>query len=222
MGRKNTSQTSPKHILLVDDHPLFRQAISFILKQKLDNPNILEADNSNAAYDLLIKQEHWDLVVLDLSMPGRDGLDLLKDIKRECPNAPVLILTAHPAKEFAVRCIRSGAQGYLDKQSNTEEIANALLALLNGGKYITGDVADELANHLASGAGSEGAHTKLSNREFQILRSIAEGHTVSEVANALSLSTKTVSTYRNRLLKKLNLENNAQIMQYAIKNNLVE
>jgi DNA-binding NarL/FixJ family response regulator len=130
------------------------------------------------------------------------------------------MLTAHPIKEFAVRCIRAGASGYLNKNASTEEIAEALLVLLNGERYITADVAVEMASHLEQGTDAEPAHRHLSNREFEILRNIAAGQTVSEVALGLGLSTKTVSTYRTRLLKKLQLENNAQLMQYAIKHGL--
>jgi DNA-binding NarL/FixJ family response regulator len=219
MGEANHTK---KRVLVVDDHPLFRQAVVTLLSQQVSELTVHEAESSNRAFDLLIQESHWDLIVLDLSMPGRDGLDFLKDIKREHPQVPVLMLSAHPVKEFAVRCIRAGASGYMNKHATNEEISNALSALLKGGKYITTDVAEELAIHLEQGTGNLPAHSLLSDREFQILRNIAEGRTVSEVADALGLSTKTVSTYRSRLLKKLNMDNNAQLMQYAIKHDLTE
>ncbi|MFP6904630.1 MAG: response regulator transcription factor [Verrucomicrobiota bacterium] len=210
----------PKKILLVDDHALLRKGISMIIRQKLgEGHHIAEAANSQEAYSMVLGED-WDVVVLDIHIPGRDGIDLLKDFKRDKPDLPVLMLTAYPIKEFAIRCIQAGAAGYINKQAPAEDIAEAISVLLNGGRYITDEVEIELA------ADIEGEPTSLvatlSDREFEVFRNIGGGMTVSQIASELELSVKTISTFRSRVLEKLNLENNAQIMQFAVRNGLLD
>lgn len=210
----------PKKILLVDDHALLRKGISMIIRQKLgEGHQIAEAANSQEAYSMVLGED-WDVVVLDIHIPGRDGIDLLKDFKRDKPDLPVLMLTAYPIKEFAIRCIQAGAAGYINKQAPAEDIAEAISVLLNGGRYITDEVEIELA------ADIEGEPTSLvatlSDREFEVFRNIGGGMTVSQIASELELSVKTISTFRSRVLEKLNLENNAQIMQFAVRNGLLD
>jgi DNA-binding NarL/FixJ family response regulator len=210
----------PKKILLVDDHALLRKGISMIIRQKLgEGHQIAEAANSQEAYSMVLGED-WDVVVLDIHIPGRDGIDLLKDFKRDKPDLPVLMLTAYPIKEFAIRCIQAGAAGYINKQAPAEDIAEAIRVLLNGGRYITDEVEIELA------ADIEGEPTSLvatlSDREFEVFRNIGGGMTVSQIASELELSVKTISTFRSRVLEKLNLENNAQIMQFAVRNGLLD
>jgi DNA-binding NarL/FixJ family response regulator len=210
----------PKKILLVDDHALLRKGISMIIRQKLgEGHQIAEAANSQEAYSMVLGED-WDVVVLDINIPGRDGIDLLKDFQRDKPDLPVLMLTAYPIKEFAIRCIQAGASGYINKQAPAENIAEAISILLNGGRYITDEVEIELA------ADIEGEPTSLvatlSDREFEVFRNIGGGMTVSQIASELDLSVKTISTFRSRVLEKLNLENNAQIMQFAVRNGLLD
>ena len=210
----------PKKILLVDDHALLRKGISMIIRQKLgEGHQIAEAANSQEAYSTVLSED-WDVVVLDINIPGRDGIDLLKDFQRDKPDLPVLMLTAYPIKEFAIRCIQAGAAGYINKQAPAEDIAEAISVLLHGGRYITDEVEVELA------ADIEGEPTSLvatlSDREFEVFRNIGGGMTVSQIASELELSVKTISTFRSRVLEKLNLENNAQIMQFAVRNGLLD
>ncbi len=210
----------PKKILLVDDHALLRKGIGMIIRQKLgEGHQIAEAANSQEAYSMVLGED-WDVVVLDINIPGRDGIDLLKDFQRDKPDLPVLMLTAYPIKEFAIRCIQAGASGYINKQAPAENIAEAISMLLNGGRYITDEVEIELA------ADIEGEPTSLvatlSDREFEVFRNIGGGMTVSQIASELDLSVKTISTFRSRVLEKLNLENNAQIMQFAVRNGLLD
>ncbi|MFT5121650.1 MAG: two-component system invasion response regulator UvrY [Kiritimatiellia bacterium] len=209
-----------KKILLIDDHPLLRKGIGMIIRQKLGQYHqIGEAANSQEAYSMVLSDD-WDVVVLDINIPGRDGIDLLKDFHRDKPDLPILMLSAYPIKEFAIRCIKAGASGYINKQSPADDIAEAIAALLNGGKYITSEVESELADQLVGEPRSLVA--TLSNREFEVFRKIAGGMTVSQIGNELSLSVKTISTFRSRILEKLNLENNAQIMQFAIRHELLD
>jgi two-component system, NarL family, invasion response regulator UvrY len=174
-----------KKILLIDDHPLLRKGIGMIIRQKLGQYHqIGEAANSQEAYSMVLSDD-WDVVVLDINIPGRDGIDLLKDFHRDKPDLPILMLSAYPIKEFAIRCIKAGASGYINKQSPADDIAEAIAALLNGGKYITSEVESELADQLVGEPRSLVA--TLSNREFEVFRKIAGGMTVSQIGNELSL-----------------------------------
>jgi two-component system invasion response regulator UvrY len=207
-------------ILIVDDHPIVRQGIRQTLSDAAGIDEIGEAATPQQALDL-VRQRQWDAVILDLGLPGRGGLDLLKDLKQEAPRLPVLILSMHSEDQFAVRAVRSGAAGYLMKDAATEKLVEAVRKVASGGRYITPELAERLATELAVDA-TRPLHASLSDREFAVLRLIASGQTVGAIANRLSLSVKTVSTYRARILDKMQLKNNAELMQYVITNRLLD
>ena len=179
-----------------------------------------EAETAHEALKL-VREAEWDVALLDISMPDKSGIDTLKLIRKERPKLPVLMLSMHPEDHYAVRCLRAGASGYLTKQSAPMQLVSAIRQVASGRKYISPAVAEELANSIGTDV-DQPAHTILSDREYQTLRLIATGSSLSEIAAKLSLSAKTVSVYRARLLEKLNLKNNAEIAHYAVKNNLVE
>jgi DNA-binding NarL/FixJ family response regulator len=204
-------------ILLVDDHPVVRHGIRQILFEGLKDVVVGEAGDVAAASEQ-IRKDVWDVVVLDLTLPGTSGLDLLKEIRRDQPALPVLVLSMHPASQFARRVLAAGASGYLTKDSAATELVTAIEQIHRGRRYI-GDQAGEAADIAGVGAAP---HETLSDREYQVLRMIGSGKTVSEIAAACSLSVKTVSTYRSRLLEKLEMHSNAELMRYAIENSLMD
>ena len=166
-------------------------------------------------------KEKWDVVVLDITMPGRSGLEVLREIKKSKPKVPVLVLSMHPENQFAVRVLKRGASGYMTKESAPQELVGAIKKVLAGGRYVSTSPAEKLATYL-SGDSQKPAQELLSDREFQVLRLIASGKIVSEIAKELSLSVKTISTYRTRILEKMGLRNNAELMHYAMQHQLVE
>ena len=205
-------------ILVCDDHPIVRRGLREILEQAGAPVTVGEA--ASAAEGLaLARKQSWDTVVLDITMPGRSGLELLKELKSERPNVPVLVLSVHPAEQYAVRVLRAGASGYLTKESAPEELLTAIRHIVRGGRYISPSVGETLADDLRRPA-EQLPHHGLSDREFEIMRLLASGRRVSEIAEQLHLSVKTVSTYRARVLLKLNLRTTAEIMRYAIKYDL--
>ena len=205
-------------ILVCDDHPIVRRGLREILEQAGAPVTVGEA--ASAAEGLaLARKQSWDTVVLDITMPGRSGLELLKELKSERPNVPVLVLSVHPAEQYAVRVLRAGASGYLTKESAPEELLTAIRHIVRGGRYISPSVGETLADDLGRPA-EQLPHHGLSDREFEIMRLLASGKRVSEIAEQLHLSLKTVSTYRARVLRKLNLRTTAEIMRYAIKHDL--
>ncbi|MCX8070285.1 MAG: response regulator transcription factor [Thermodesulfovibrionales bacterium] len=206
-------------ILIADDHALFREGIKQILSDYPDINVVAEAKNGNEALELTIKHLP-NIVLLDISMPGMTGLEALKLIKNECKSVSVIILSMYPEEQYAMRALKSGASGYLTKSSAPEELIEAIRKTSIGGKYITASIAERIAYHLDE-QGDKVPHEQLSNREYQILCMIASGKTVSRIAEELNLSVKTVSTYRIRILEKMNLKSNAELTNYAIKNNLV-
>lgn len=204
-------------ILLVDDHAVVRSGIRTILEDHLEAVEVTEAANGDAALEQLAAGPS-DIVVLDLSMPGRSGIDLLAEIKHRYPKLPVLILSFHAEEHFAVRALRAGAAGYLAKSAAPEELVAAVTKVCRGGRYVTEGVAERLA----AGLGNPGAlHDSLSDREFDVLRGLASGQSVSDLAAQLHLSVKTISTYRARLLEKMGMASNAELTRYAIQNGLV-
>jgi len=207
-------------VLICDDHPIVRKGLRDILEQEGTPVTIGEVASAEEALELARKKT-WDTVVLDITMPGRSGLELLKDLKRERPNVPVLVLSVHPAEQYAVRVLRAGASGYLTKESAPEELLTAVRRIVRGGRYVSPSVAETLAADLGRPA-DELPHQGLSDREFEIMRLLGSGKRVSEIAAELHLSVKTVSTYRARVLTKLNARTTAQIMRYAIKHGLVD
>jgi two-component system invasion response regulator UvrY len=206
-------------ILLADDHAVVRQGVKQILAEAFAQATFGEAQNAHELLRL-VGSERWDIVVLDLTMPGGNGLESLKQIKHDFPQMPVLILSMYPEDQYAVRTIRAGAAGYLNKESAPEELVKAIRKILHGGEYISPSVADELVMY-ARHDDDQPLHKHLSDREYQVLCLIASGKEVKEISTALSLSAKTISTYRARLLLKMNMKTNAELTYYAIQNTLV-
>lgn len=166
-------------------------------------------------------KENWDVVILDITMPGRSGLEVLREIKKSKPRLPVLVLSMHPENQFAVRVLKRGASGYMTKESAPNELVGAIKKVLAGGRYVSTSLAEKLATYVSTDS-QKPPQELLSDREFQVLRLIASGKIVSEIAKDLSLSVKTISTYRTRILEKMGLRNNAELMHYAIQHHLVE
>ena len=206
-------------ILLADDHAVVRRGVKQILVEAFAQAAFGEAQNAHELLEL-IGSERWDIVVLDLNMPGGNGLEALKQIKQDHPQLPVLILTMFPEDQYAVRTIRAGAAGYLNKESAPEELVQAIHKVLRGGKYISAAVADELVLY-AQNEDDQPLHKHLSDREYQVLCLIASGKEVKEISIELALSAKTISTYRARILEKMNMKTNAELTHYAIQNGLV-
>jgi two-component system, NarL family, invasion response regulator UvrY len=206
-------------ILLVDDHPIVRHGIRQILVDGLKAVTVGEA-NDVAAASSLIRNEAWDIVVLDLTLPGASGLDLLKEIRRDRPALPVLVLSMHPAAQFARRVLAAGASGYLTKDSAPTELIQAIDEVRRGRLFVGSRLPDWARTPTDDVKSSP--HEQLSDREYQVLRMLGSGRTVSEIATALRLSVKTVSTYRTRLLDKMQMHTNAEVMRYAIENGLMD
>lgn len=207
-------------ILIADDHAVVRRGLKQIVSEELDPSLIGEAQNAQEMLKLIGEQE-WDVVVLDINMPGRSGLDVLKELKSRLPRLPILILSIHPEDQYAVRALKAGADGYLTKESAPEQLVEAIRRVYKGGKYISQFLAESLAVGLAMG-GEKSLQEVLSDREYWVMRRIASGKTVSEIAEELSLSVKTISTYRARILEKMGMKTNAEITRYAIQNQLVD
>jgi DNA-binding NarL/FixJ family response regulator len=206
-------------ILIADDHSIVRRGLKQILLEEFPDAGFGEANDGNEL-QRLAKSEKWNIIISDLAMPGRNGLETLKLLKEEFPKIPVLILSMHPEDQYAIRAFRAGAAGYLTKESASEELVNAVRKILEGRRYISPAAAEKLAENLELDATRE-LHEILSDREFDVLKLIASGKTVSEIAEELSLSVTTVSTYRARILAKTNMRTNAELTHYAIDNKLV-
>src|SRR5919205_768533 len=204
-------------ILIVDDHPIVRRGLKAILEEE-SNFSVREAINAREALNQ-IKKHRFDLVIVDLDLPGLSGMELLNKIKQQHNKLPVLILSVYPEDQIAVRVLRAGASGFLSKEAAPEQLVTAIGKVLEGRRYISENVADLLLIHL-EGSSDKGLHEKLSDREFQILCLFGEGKTVRQIADALCLSTPTVSTYRARILTKMEMKSTAELMRYAIQNRL--
>ena len=207
-------------VLIADDHPIVRQGFKQVLMAEGDIVVSGEAASGEEVLRLA-RAEDWDVVVLDISMPDGNGLDVLRALKAERPSVPVLILSMHAEDQFAVRTLKAGAAGYLSKESVPDELVKAVRKIVGGSRYISDKLAEVLAADL-TGDSTKLPHELLSDREYQVMRMIAVGKAPKEIAEELSLSIKTVSTYRSRILEKLNLRTNADIIHYAIQNRLVE
>jgi DNA-binding NarL/FixJ family response regulator len=206
-------------ILLADDHAVVREGVKQIIAAAFTQATFGEAKNAHELLEL-VANERWNIVILDLTMPGGNGLEALKQIKHNYPQLPVLILSMFPEDQYAVRTIIAGAAGYLNKESAPEELVLAIRKVLHGGEYISPSVADELVLH-ARHEDDLPLHKHLSDREYQVLCLISSGKEVKEISTELSLSAKTISTYRTRLLVKMNMKTNAELTYYAIQNGLV-
>ena len=204
-------------ILIVDDHAMVREGLKRILADEFEDASFGEAANATEALERLWK-ESWDLVLLDVSMHGRTGLDVLKEIRASASRMPVLVLSAHPEEQYAVRVLKAGAAGYLTKESAPQELCRAVRKVVSGGKYLTAGVAEQLAAEVQSSG--RPAHELLSKREYQVMLLIAAGKVPKEIGDELSLSVKTVGTYRTRVLEKLKLKNNAELMRYVLERGL--
>ena len=207
-------------ILIADDHPLFRAGLKETLSKEKDVELIGEADNGLKALELARKQR-WDVVLLDLTMPGTDGLEALQELRREQPKLPVLILSAHPEDQLALRLLKAGAAGYLTNDKAPEVLLAAVRKVLRGEKYISESLAAKVTLDVVTGA-KPALHEALSHREYQVMRMIAAGKAIKEIAAELFLSVRTVSTYRARLLEKMKMKTNADLIRYAMQHNLVD
>ncbi len=208
------------NILIVDDHAVVRAGLRQIISGVSGITTVDEADDAREALSK-IKKNGYSVVVLDISMPGKSGLDVLKEIRDEHPKLPVLMLSMYPEDQYAMRALRSGASGYMTKDSPPSELITAIRTVAAGRKYISSDLAERLAYNLNADMKKE-PHEILSDREYQVLCMIASGKTLTDIGDQLSLSVKTISTYRSRILEKMQLKNNAELTNYAIRNNLVE
>jgi DNA-binding NarL/FixJ family response regulator len=207
-------------VLIADDHEIVRKGLGNVLAETLQPIKVEEARNGQEVMSKVLKSE-FDLVVLDLKMPGKSGLDVLKEIKQHRPKLPVLILSMHPEEQFAIRAIRAGAAGYLTKESAGDELVLAIRKAIKGERYISASLAQLLAGELDSDL-EKPLHEVLSDREYQVMLMIASGKTVGAIAEELRLSVKTISSYRTNILLKTRMKNNAEITHYAIKNQLVD
>lgn len=207
-------------ILIADDHTLFRKGLKHILSEY---PDLVVTDEASNGQEVLEKIWHndYDMVLLDITMPGMTGLDALKQLKNDKPKLPVLVLSMHPEEQYAVRVIRAGASGYLRKESAPDELITAIQKISGGRKYITSSLAERLADNVESTA-EKPLHDTLSDREFEVFRMIAAGKKIKQIAEALFLNARTISTYRSRILEKMQIKTNAELIHYAIKHQILD
>ncbi|QEC65936.1 response regulator transcription factor [Panacibacter ginsenosidivorans] len=206
-------------ILIADDHTVVRRGLKQILLDEFPTADVQEAADADILLKKVMKEE-WDVVISDLSMPGRSGMEALQQIKLHNPKLPVLILSVHAEEHYAIRVLKAGASGYLNKESAPEELIKAIHRVLLGKKYITPSIAEQLASSLDKD-NEKPLHEYLSDREFEVLKLLASGKAVSDIADQMSLSVTTVSTYRARIMAKMNLKTNADLTLYAIENKLI-
>jgi len=206
-------------VLVVDDHPLIRKGLRQILVESVHIGHVEEAENGFQAIEA-VRRERFDVVVLDISLPGKDGMEVLREIKELVPDLPILMLSIQPEEQYAVRAFRLGASGCLNKSGAPDELVKAIREVAGGGSYVSAAASEALVSGLKSGDGRP-PHLLLSEREHQVMLLLAGGSTASQVAAALNLSVKTVSTYRARILEKMSLANNAQLTQYAFRHRLL-
>ena len=206
-------------ILIADDHTVVRRGLRQILLDEFLAAHIVDVADADELFNQVLKNE-WDVVITDISMPGRSGLDVLQLIRQHYPKLPVLVLSVHPEDQYAIRAMRAGASGYLNKDSAPEELVKAVHRILLGKKYITPSLAEKLADSLDQDA-DRLPHETLSDREFEVLKLLAAGVAVGEIADKLSLSPTTVSTYRARIMQKMSARSNADLIRYAMENKLL-
>jgi two-component system, NarL family, invasion response regulator UvrY len=207
-------------VLVADDHAVVRRGLRQILTE---TPDILVGGEASTVHEVrqLVHDERWDVIVLDINMPGGSGLDLLAELRRLSPGLRVLILTVYPEEQYAVRAIRAGAAGFLTKESAPEQLIAAVRKIASGGRYVSRELAEALAS-IVAGETQGLPHERITDREFEVFKMLAGGQTVSQVAQRLALSVKTVSTHRTRILKKMEMATNAELTRYALRNGLVE
>ncbi len=207
-------------ILIADDHPVVREGLKQVIAKTSDLAVAGEATDGQEVLDKL-RVEPWDMVLLDITMPGKNGIEILMEIKKEYPRLPVLMLSVHPEEQYAVWSLKAGASGYITKSSAPEQLIVAIRKIMAGGRYVSPSFAEHLLSYLDPKS-EKPPHEQLSEREFQVLCRLASGRTVKDIAQELSLSVQTISTYRARVLTKLNMKSNAELAHYAIRNNLVD
>ena len=206
-------------VLITDDHPIVRQGLKQLLKETFEAIVVDEAGNGTEALDK-IKAEKYDIVLLDIAMPGMNGLEVLKEMQKFNKTLPVLIISIYPEDQYALRCLKAGASGYLTKDTASDELTLAVERILSGKKYVSPNLADKLARHLNQGT-PKLPHELLADREDQVMRYIASGKTAAEIAADLNLSVNTINTYRIRILKKMQIKNSAELIRYAVQNQLL-
>lgn len=208
------------HVLIADDHAIVRQGLKQILSE---TPELVVAGEAEDGVEALAlaRQQQWDVFLLDVSMPNRNGIDTLKQLKKEFPRLPVLILSMHPEEHYAVRALKAGAAGYLTKQSAPDQLVTAIRQVAQGRKFVSAAVAAELADAIST-TDDKLPHERITDREYQVLTLIASGKTLTQIADALNLGVATVSTYRARLLEKMGLRNTAELIRYGLEHGLVD
>jgi DNA-binding NarL/FixJ family response regulator len=207
-------------VLIADDHPIFRQGLKAVLEAQPEVHVVGEADSGNKVLEMTRKRP-WDIVVLDIAMPGTGGIEVLRMLKQERPKLPVLILSNHPEDQYAIRAVRAGAAGYITKEKTAQQLVQAVRKILHGGRYISEDLAEHLASYVEAGA-PKMLHETLSDREYQVMRMVASGKTLAEIASELHLSPHTVSTYHSRIFDKMRFKSNAELIRYALENRLID
>lgn len=207
-------------ILIIDDHELIRRGLGALLREHYKELEIGEAGDARQGFAAAM-DGNWDLVVADISLPGRSGLDLIQDIRRVKPELPVLVISGHPEKDYALRALKLGAAGYVPKQSAADTLVTAVQRALTGRRYVSQSLAEQLAGAI-SGDSPGTSHETLSNRELEVLKLIASGNTIKEISAVLALSEKTVATYRSRIAEKMSLSTNVELTRYAMRHNLVD
>jgi len=206
-------------VIIADDHSIVRKGLKQILLEEYPFAEVAEASNAEELINLTMN-DGWDVVITDLSMPGRSGLDALRQIREAFPKLPVLVLSMHPEDQYAIRVLKAGASGYLNKDTAQDELVQAMRKVLVGKKYISTKVAEQMADAI-EGNNDSALHELLSDREFDVLKMLASGKSVSEIAVSLSLSSTTVSTYRARIMEKMKMKSNADLTRYALENKLI-
>jgi two-component system, NarL family, invasion response regulator UvrY len=205
-------------VLIADDHAIVRKGLRQTIKEQAPYMEVDEATNGQEVLSK-VQAERWDVLVLDISMPKRSGLDILQEVKHSCPSLPVLVLSVHPEEQYAVRVLRAGAAGYMNKDLALDELVQAIQKVISGGRYVSSTLAEKLAFDLGAHSTTL-PHESLSNREYRVLLLIGEGQSVGRIAEELALSVKTVSTYRARILQKMNLQSNADLIRYVVAHGL--
>jgi DNA-binding NarL/FixJ family response regulator len=207
-------------LLIADDHPIFRTGLKETLAKECDVDFVGEADDGNKALELA-REQRWDIILLDITMPGKGGVEVLQQLRRERPTVPVLILSAHPEDQLGLRLLKAGAAGYLTKDKAPQVLLAAIRKVLHGGKYVSESLAEKAILQLASET-TRPRHETLSDREYQVMRMIASGKTIKQIGKELFLSVRTVSTYRARVLEKMQMKTNAELIRYALQNKLID
>lgn len=206
-------------VLVADDHPVVRRGVMQVLAEEPDMEIVGEADSA-AEVLRQVRKSSWDVLLLDIAMPGRSGLDVLGELKKLRPKLPVLVLSMHPEDQFGIRVLRAGAAGYMTKETVSAELATAIRRIFSGKKYISANLAERLASDLENGQ-ERPVHEMLSDREFQVMQMISSGKMIKEIAAELTLSIKTISTYRTRILRKLKIQTNAELTIFALDHQLI-